>query len=234
MVEQLELAEHNVKFIAELIDLLLTTLVPDWKPCVAIDHLISPNGKRTHVTQQKYDPQLAKYKQTSVDSTQIVAEDVGPSTSHEKENHDSVIFYDVLSHASIGLQRTKTEDLYSVTSYTSATSDFNDKNLSTVSFMSAKSGFTDCTLPSLNGGSQSSLGSEIRASFDKKSKFPSMEINNYPLSTSSYYEREDDLRTELEKIERQYQEAMKDLSRRRYEAIVETRKKLSLKNTIIE
>ncbi|KAI5405077.1 putative serine/threonine-protein kinase wnk7, variant 2 [Lathyrus oleraceus] len=227
MVEQLELAEHNVVFIAELIDLLLTTLVPDWKPCVAIDHLISPNGKRAYLSQQKQDPLLAKYKQNSVDSSQIVAEYAGPSTSNErlteKENIDNVIFEDVLSHA------TNTNDLYSATSYTSATSDINDKNFSTVSFMSARSGFTDFNLLTVNGWSQSSHASEIGISSDKKSKFSSMESNNY-----SFYETEDELRIELEKVERQYQETMKDLTKRRYEAIMEIRKRLSNKNTIIE
>lgn len=53
MVEQLELAEQNVKFIAELIDLLLITSLPDWKPCVEIDHLVSSNGKLTHSSQQR-------------------------------------------------------------------------------------------------------------------------------------------------------------------------------------
>lgn len=240
MVEQLELAEHNVKFIAELIDLLLTTLIPDWKPCVAIDHLISPNGRRTHMSQQKQLSQLAKYKPNSVDSSQIMREYVGPSTSHErlaeKENSDNMNFEDVFSHASIGLQRTtKTDDLYSMTSYTSATSDYNDKNFSTVSFMSARSGFTDFNFPTVNGwGSQSSLASEIGASSDKKSKFPCMENNNYPLSTSSFNEAEDELKVELEKIERQYQEAMKDLCKRRHEAMMETRKRISQKNSIIE
>jgi WNK lysine deficient protein kinase len=61
-----------------------------------------------------------------------------------------------------------------------------------------------------------------------------MESNNCPLSTSSFYETEDELRIELEKIERQYQDAMKDLSKRRCDAIMETRKRLSLKNTFIE
>ncbi|KAL6993041.1 putative serine/threonine-protein kinase wnk6 [Sarracenia purpurea var. burkii] len=37
MVEQLELADQNVMFIAELIDVLLINLVPHWKPCVPID-----------------------------------------------------------------------------------------------------------------------------------------------------------------------------------------------------
>ncbi|WJX34628.1 putative serine/threonine-protein kinase wnk7 [Trifolium repens] len=239
MVEQLELTEHNVKFIAELIDLLLTTLVADWKPCVTIDHLISPNGKRTHLNLQKQDSQMAKFKLSSVDSSEIVAEYLGPSTSHdrsaEKENSDNMTFYDVLSHANIGFQRTtKTDDLYSVTSYASATSDFNDRNYSTVSFVSAKSGFTDFSLPTVNGWSQSSLASEIGASSDRKSKVPCMESNNCPLSTSSFYETEDELRIELEKIERQYQDAMKDLSKRRCDAIMETRKRLSLKNTFIE
>ncbi|CAI8598831.1 unnamed protein product [Vicia faba] len=228
MVEQLELAEHNVVFIAELIDLLLRTLVPDWKPCVAIDHLISPNGKRAHPSQQKHDSLLAKYKQNSVDYSQTVAEYVGHSTSNErlaeKENIDNLIFEDVLSHA------TNTNDLYSVTSHTSATSDYNDKNFSTVSFASARSGFTDFNLPTLNGWSQSSHASEVAASSDKKSKFPSIESNNV-----SFYESENELRIELEKVERQYQETMKDLTKRRHEAIMEIRKRLSQKkNTIIE
>ncbi|CAK8567884.1 unnamed protein product [Lathyrus sativus] len=227
MVEQLELAEHDVIFIAELIDLLLTTLVPDWKPCVAIDHLISPNGKRVYLSQQKQDALLAKYKQNSLDASQVVAEYAGPSTSNErlteKENIDNLIFEDVLSHA------TNTNDLYSVTSYTSATSDYNDKNFSTVSFMSARSGFTDFNLPTVNGWSQSSHASDVGASSDKKSKFPGMESNNV-----SFYETEDELRVELEKVERQYQETMKDLTKRRYEAILEIRKRLSHKNTIIE
>jgi WNK lysine deficient protein kinase len=48
MVEQLELADQNVIFIAELVDLLLIKLVPKWKPCVAIDRLVSANGKWTN------------------------------------------------------------------------------------------------------------------------------------------------------------------------------------------
>ncbi|KAJ1378264.1 Serine/threonine-protein kinase, active site [Sesbania bispinosa] len=233
MVEQLELAEQNIKFIAELIDLLMITLVSDWKPCVAIDHLVSPNSKRIHLSQRKKDSEMAKYKQSSEDSSQIVADDVGPSISPgrsaEKENHDDVTFDEVLSHASIGLQRaTKTDDLCSVMSYASAASDFNDKNLSAVSFMSAKSGFTDINLPTVNCASQTSLASEIGTSPDNKSK-----LQYHPISASSSAP-EDELRVELEMIEQQYQEAIKDLSKRRYQAIIETRRRLSQKNAIIE
>lgn len=241
MVEQLGLAEQNVTFIAELIDLLLTTLVPDWKPC-AVDHLVSANRKLTRPSQQK-NSKLAKYKESSGDSSQIVAEDIGPSTlpgrSAEKENHDNVIFDEVLSHASIGIQRaTKTDDLCSEMSYTSGTTDFNDKYVSGVSFTSAKSGFTDFDLPKVN--SQSSLSSEIEASTDCRSKLPRVESNgpmkffNQPISASSLNDREHELRIELEIIEREYQEAIKDLSRKRYQAILDTRRRLSQKDANIK
>ncbi|XP_019099442.1 PREDICTED: probable serine/threonine-protein kinase WNK7 isoform X2 [Camelina sativa] len=42
MVEQLELTDQNVKFIAELIDVLLVNLIPSWKTDVTVDHLIHP------------------------------------------------------------------------------------------------------------------------------------------------------------------------------------------------
>lgn len=239
MVEQLELAEQNVKFIAEIIDLLLMTLVPDWKPCVAIDHLVSPNGKRTYLSQQR-DSGLARHKNMSEGSSQIVAEDAGPSTSpgrsEQKENHDNMIFDEALSHASIGLQEaTKADDMRSEISYPSATSDFNDKNFCSSSFMSIESGFTDFSLLTVNRGSQTSFASEIGVSSDYSSKFPDMESNgmvnfsNYPISASSLSEPQDELRIQLEMIEQQYQEAIKDLSKRRHQAIMEIRSRLSQK-----
>ncbi|KAF3509517.1 hypothetical protein F2Q69_00003755 [Brassica cretica] len=40
MVEQLELTDQNVTFIAELIDILLVNMIPTWKTDVTVDHLI--------------------------------------------------------------------------------------------------------------------------------------------------------------------------------------------------
>ncbi|KAL5192393.1 putative serine/threonine-protein kinase WNK6 [Glycine soja] len=243
MVEQLELAEQNVKFIAELIDLLLITSLPDWKPCVEIDHLVSSNGKLTHSSQQK-DSKLAKYKHSSEGSSQIVAEDVGLSTSPgrpaEMENNDNVICDKFMSRANIGLRReTKTNDLYfeKHRSYSSATSDFNDKHFSTVSFMSAKSGFTDFHLPKVS--SQSSLTSEFRASSDYRS-FPCVESNGtmnfscHPVSTSSFFEPGDELRIELEMIEQQYQDEIEDLLRRKQQDITETTRRHLQNNSSIK
>ncbi|BAT73283.1 serine/threonine-protein kinase [Vigna angularis] len=222
MVEQLELADQNVKFIAELIDLLLMNLIADWKPCVAIDHLVSPSNKQTLVSQQG-ELELAKCTGSSKDST----EDLGPSTSSAilatKGNLDNMDIDGALSDECSGLQKaTKADDLCSEKSYASATTDFNDNKFSTVSFMSTKSEF--------DGGSQSSPTSEIGASYDRKSKFLDMKgFSNILNIACSSSEAEGELKLELQMIEQKYQEAMNDLSQRRYQAILDIRRRMSQK-----
>lgn len=222
MVEQLELADQNVKFIAELIDLLLMNLIADWKPCVAIDHLVSPSNKQTHVS-QRGELELAKCTGSSKDWT----EDLGPSTSSAilatKGNLDNMDIDGALSDECSGLQKaTKADDLCSEKSYASATTDFNDNKFSTVSFMSAKSEF--------DGGSKSSPTSEIGASYDRKSKFLDMKgFSNILNIASSSSEAEGELKLELQMIEQKYQEAMNDLSQRRYQAILDIRRRMSQK-----
>ncbi|KAK7318473.1 hypothetical protein RJT34_03175 [Clitoria ternatea] len=230
MVEQLELADQNVEFIAELIDLLLMKLIPDWKPCVAIDHLVLPISNQTHASQER-DLELAKCNGNLKHLTETVAEDLGPSTSSAisvpKENLDNMFINEVLSHECTGLPKpTKADDLCSEMSYASATSDFNDK-FSIGSFMSAELGF--------DRGSQASLLSETGAPTDSKSKFSDMESNvmmslpRHPSFVSSSSELENELRTELEMIERKYQEAIKELSKKRYQAIMEIRRRMGEK-----
>lgn len=166
-----------------------------------------------------------------------MAEDVGLSTSPgrpaEMENNDNVICDKFMSRANIGLRReTKTNDLYfeKHRSYSSATSDFNDKHFSTVSFMSAKSGFTDFDLPKVN--SQCSLASEFGATFDYSS-FPCVESNgtmkfsSHPINASCFFQPGDELRIELERIEQQYQDEMEDLLKRKNHDIMETRRRHS-------
>ncbi|KAJ1412939.1 Serine/threonine-protein kinase, active site [Sesbania bispinosa] len=210
MVEQLELADQNVKFIAELIDLLLMNLVSDWKPCVVIDHLVSPNGKWTNASKEGV-LELAKDEGSSKHSTKIVSVDAGPSTS---------------SARSAAKEKLDNMDLCSEMSYASATSDFNDNKLSIASFMSAESGF--------DKGGQSSSPSENGASpkYCKLSDTGSngmMSFSSYPISVSSLSEPEDELRIELEMIEQKYQEALKDLSKRRYQAIMDIKRRMSEK-----
>ncbi|XP_027341621.1 probable serine/threonine-protein kinase WNK6 [Abrus precatorius] len=220
MVEQLELADQNVKFITELIDLLLMNLIPEWKPCIAVDHLISPMSKASHANHRNLDLKKSK------GSSEVVS---GSSTlsmrSIAKENFDNMDFDEILAHECLGLQKaTKTDDLCSEISYASATSDFFTDKFSMVSFTSAESGF--------DRGSRSSIASEIGA-FDK-TKFSDMESNGMSFSghfnfVSSSCESKDDLKTELEMIEQRFQEAIKDLSKRRHQAIMEVTRRMSEK-----
>ena len=152
MVQQLELADQNVMFIAELIDLLLMNLVPKWKPCVRIDHLVAPNGIRTHEAHQEAS-QLPKYGEKLVKSHQNVCAVAHPSSPPSstnsissggsiqpvpsstnstssggsiqpvRESPDNVKLEEIMSHDNFGLQSaTVTEDQCSEMSYISATS----------------------------------------------------------------------------------------------------------------
>ncbi|KAK2438777.1 no lysine (K) kinase [Trifolium repens] len=206
MVEQTELDNQNVIFIAELLDLLLMKLVPKWKPCVAIDHLVSANGKWTCANQLCVS-ELAKNKGSPKHSTEDASRSTSFGRSAVKENVDNM-------------------DLCSEMSHASATSGINDK-FSMVSLISAESGF--------DGGSQSSFASEIWGSSDYRSKCldtgsnSMVSFSSYPISVSSMTELDDELRVELEMIEQKFQEAIRDLSRKKYQAIEEIKKRMSEK-----
>ncbi|KAF7840079.1 putative serine/threonine-protein kinase WNK6 isoform X3 [Senna tora] len=252
MVEQLELSDHNVKFIAELMDILLMNMVPSWKPCVDVSHLISPNCKRTIA--RLNDRELEKQKQLSKDSNQNVAEDVAAPTSLERptpteenhdqlnserptpteENHDQLNSDEVLSHASIDYQSATKTSLRSEISYATATS--NTMKLSIASFLSLESGYADFNSTRVPGGSESSFTSATGTSPDYYgSKVPDVKshdkasFSTHPSCISSLSEPEDELRVELEMIEQKYQEAMKEISDRRYQAIMEAKRRVSQK-----
>jgi WNK lysine deficient protein kinase len=54
-------------------------------------------------------------------------------------------------------------------------------------------------------------------------------FSSYPISVSSMTELDDELRVELEMIEQKFQEAIRDLSRKKYQAIEEIKKRMSEK-----
>ncbi|RYR33861.1 hypothetical protein Ahy_A10g048515 isoform A [Arachis hypogaea] len=235
MVEQLDLAQQNVKFIAEIIDLLLMTLVPDWKPCVPVDHLASPNVRWPHSSQQNSSG-FSMFKNSSEGGSQTANKNAGTtliSRSAQRGNNENTTFHKAWSQASIGLQEgTMADDLRSEMSYTSATSNLAGKNLSMVSLaslVSANSEFADLGLTRTIGGSQSSFDYETEVSHDMESDGMMNSSSTHPPVVSSVSEPQDELRIELAKVEQQYQDAIKDLSERRYLAIMETRKRLAQK-----
>ncbi|KAB2058413.1 hypothetical protein ES319_A11G233800v1 [Gossypium barbadense] len=213
MVEQLELADQNDVFIAELIDLLLLNLIPGWKPCVSIDHLVPPNRRRT-----SRDHQYSQgHGETSLGSSQHTAHTDNGSRS--KLCPCSMKFNGKNSHAKFMV-----EDSRSEMSFASATSnEWNDKLSSVHSFMSAELGPMCC-----NGHGFKRSSSKLLPEAELYFHAESMSTNPESSSTSGLAEAEE-LRLELEMIELQYQEAMKEISKRRHDAIMDTRRRLSQK-----
>ncbi|KAI9108713.1 hypothetical protein K1719_020360 [Acacia pycnantha] len=226
MVEHhLEIPDQNVKFIAELMDLLLINLIPGWKPGVDIAHLASRSCKRI-ITGQK-DIESAKQKQPSQDSFQIITR---PATS-ESHYHSSLV--ESSSHANKDHGNpTNTDDLCCEISHASITSDINEKKLSSVSFLSVGSTFNDSNLSRIPGETECSFVSTIEApdySKSKTSELGSDDILNFPnVSSSSIID--DELKIELDLIEQKYQETIKEASKVRSQAIMEaTKRRLSQK-----
>ncbi|KAB2005117.1 hypothetical protein ES319_D11G247700v1 [Gossypium barbadense] len=229
MVEQLELADQNDVFIAELIDLLLLNLIPGWKPCVSIDHLVPPNRRQT-----SRDYQYSQgHGETSLGSSQHTAHTdngsqsklcsnastLGASDESTKQGPCSVKFNGKPSHAKFMV-----EDSGSEMSFASANSnEWNDKLSSIHSFMSAELGPMCC-----NGHGFKRSSSKLLSEAELYFHAESMSTNPESSSTSGLA-GDEELRLELEMIELQYQEAMKEISKRRHEAIMDTRRRLSQK-----
>ncbi|MBA0841926.1 hypothetical protein Goarm_001778, partial [Gossypium armourianum] len=196
MVEQLELSDQNDAFIAELIDLLLLNLIPTWKPCVPIDHLVPPR-------KQSSRDNLCSLQDHDAITLGASDESTRPGSFYMKYNGK-------MSPANMMAENSGSE-----MSLGSANSnDLNDKLSSIPSIMSAELGPV--------GSDGCVTGAEL--SVDAQTKLMN------PVSSSPCDEDEDEeLRMELEMIELQYQEAMKDISKKRHEAIMDTRRRLSQK-----
>ncbi|KAK8716321.1 hypothetical protein V6N13_043636 [Hibiscus sabdariffa] len=202
MVEQLELADQNVVFIAELIDLLLLNLIPSWKPCVPVEHLVPPTRRRSSRDKQCF-PQ------------EHDAITLGAFDESTKQGPCALKYNGKTSHGNVMAENSGSE-----MSLCSANSnDLNDKPSSIQSLMSAESG------PMGSDG----YGFKGSISIDELSVDAQSKLMN-PVSSSPCDDSEDEeLRKELEMIEMQYQEAMKEISKRRHDAIMDTRRRLSQK-----
>ncbi|XP_031282971.1 probable serine/threonine-protein kinase WNK7 isoform X2 [Pistacia vera] len=249
MVEQLELADQNVTFIAELIDLLLLNLIPSWKPCVPIDHLIPKNRLAKHTDHKKSIRSLESLE-NSVESRPSACESVnhskssirldsgstGESIQTTKQGPDFVKLDERRSRSDFSFQVSTVTDVWSSEkSYASATSsDLNDKKYSINSdIMSEESGPVDFDGHWLMDGFNESLARvRLTESLDDKSKISHIDSNgvvdslNDPSKESQVFDPEEDeeLRRRLTMIEQQYQEGVKELSQKRHELILQTRK----------
>ncbi|KAL5752073.1 hypothetical protein ACOSQ2_022580 [Xanthoceras sorbifolium] len=241
MVEQLELADQNVKFIAELIDLLLLNLIPSWKPCVPVDYLVPQNRIQTprdrkkehwlleHIENSEGLLQSAFDSKSSACLDSSSAEESSQTTRH---GPDFVKLDERRSHADVSFQGTSiTEDPVSEMSYVSASSsELNDKKYSINSDMFRESGPRNFDGHGLKVDYRESLaGVEVVESRSKIMDMNSNDVVN-TLSDPTYthslsdHEEDEEMRMKLQMIELQYQEAIEELNKRKHEAILETRR----------
>ncbi|KAJ6775221.1 SERINE/THREONINE-PROTEIN KINASE WNK6-RELATED [Salix purpurea] len=252
MVEQLELEVENVIFIAELIDLLLLKLIPNWKPGVCVEHLVPPTREQAPRVQSKDSHSLGNGKMAVApfQNAHDAANHSRSSSRHNSlggsipavaESPSTVKLDDLMSNPDDfdSQNPPAAQDLYSEMSYVSAnSSEWNDRKLSFTSFMSTESGPVDFDGDGLRITLRDFLTErEVLASTDDKGKFFDASWNGFissgfasDVSSSSCKDDNEELRRELEKIELQYQEAMQEISTRRHEALQETAKRLSQKN----
>ncbi|CAH2053365.1 unnamed protein product [Thlaspi arvense] len=153
MVEQLELTDQNVTFIAELIDILLVNMIPTWKTDVTVDHLI--HSQLNH-SSRSYQNEAKPQRQE-----EAASESVSPSWTSDCPRSDE-------------------EDKQCVD-----------------------------TIEGEDGSCDNQEAEEATE----------------PVSL----EEEERLREELEEIEAKYREEMEQIGKKREEAIMETKRKLSLK-----
>lgn len=226
MVEHLKIPDQNVNFIAELIDLLLINLFPDWKPCVDIAHLSSQSCKGTHTGQKDLDS--TEQNQPSKDSVQNNSEEICHSMTKSvaSNNHYHSDVDECSSHVNKDHGNTiNLDDLSCETSQASITSDISEKKLSHVSFSSVGS--------AVSGGTECSFVSTTEDHLkDKTSKLGCHDTLNYPQHSSnvpSLYNG-DELKIEIDKIEQNYLVIVKEASKIRSQAITEIITRLTQKN----
>lgn len=239
MVEQLELVNKDIKFIAELIDLLLVNLISGWKPCVAIDHLASPNEHRTLINEPK-DLKVTMDSKSSDESLHIISGDAHLSSSFgvssgliegamqpmddHVDEHGKVDDFDS--------SNTTTSDGDS--SFFSVLSSEGDKSTSAcmnsplvhVDTNGCKTvGKVSDLLSAVENGvflDQKVLGVEDIAAMPA---FLGVSKDDSPLGLVDESEVDEELRVELDMLHLLYQQVMKDISERRLEAILAAKRR---------
>lgn len=235
MVDHLEIAHQNVMFIAGMIDMYLIYTIPNWIPSVPISHMEAMND---HIQTSN-----ATFKETSEERATIsdasfhfgTLSNVPPpldSSSAEGSIHaicEAPKMDEVMCHENYRSHNTiMTQHRNSDTSFTSAISI--DRNINAINtYMSMDSGYMEYNELELKSEARET---SFTAEFgDCDTSMFSKSPSNASSILSEQYDDEE-LKTELKQIELEYQQAMKELSRKRHEAIMAAKKRSSEKKMI--
>ncbi|KAJ4951178.1 hypothetical protein NE237_028010 [Protea cynaroides] len=223
MVEQLNLGDQT--FIAELIDLMLMKLIPKWRPCVPIDHLVGLDGIST--IEGHIKDQLPKQEENSAESFWNASESVDISSLTARLGSTSVrgpiepmsealMKLDVVtSHSSFQLQNT-------------ATAEDQTSGLSLISVVSTEGNEKRCLATHMSVESEYAGYSEFDRYTGIKKSINDVQTSSYPSNVSSMVLGEkiaDGLTVVLDMIELQYQQEINDILKRKNEAIREAKRR---------
>eukprot|EP00268_Persea_americana_P015859 TRINITY_DN17490_c0_g1_i1.p1 TRINITY_DN17490_c0_g1~~TRINITY_DN17490_c0_g1_i1.p1 ORF type:complete len:665 (-),score=116.71 TRINITY_DN17490_c0_g1_i1:1858-3852(-) len=257
MVEQLELSDHDVTFIADFIDFLIMKLVPGWIP--SIDHSLSgtktSNGMCVAPQNEKvslgYDWDSLPCSGAMLKQNVFSQLNTGSSISNsvlqiEEENMskklDEVMCLGEYSSPFCPTNREDQDSQVSAVSEISVTPNSENAECEDeYSVTESRSGYTS----EIDLGILDYAGYKMESNYNNSGHFashiqsPAFNSNELPnnssLSSDTFHlsltdkDEDDELKLELEVIEVQYQQWFQELSRMREEAIQSARKRWLIK-----
>ncbi|KAL5715011.1 non-specific serine/threonine protein kinase [Ranunculus cassubicifolius] len=241
MVDQLEISHQNVMFIAGMIDMYLINTIPSWIPSVPVsqleamnDHIQTSNATSKEMFEEREAISVVSlYNLFGTLDLSNVPPPLDSSSAEGSihaicEAHDYVKLDEVLCLADYR-SHNMTQHRNSNTSFASAVSI--DGNIhANNTYMSMDSGYMEYNgygmkLETGEAPFRAELGGSDTPMFSKS-----------PSNASSVFSEQcddEEFKTELKQIELEYQQAMKEISRKRYEAIMAAKKRsLQKKNNV--
>lgn len=237
MVEQLDLADHDVVFIAEFIDYLISKILPDWKPSSGYCASHEKYGSGISLVTEQWEtplgngPKESMMKQGNLSNFHI---DSHPNlASNHHGLFDASPCFTITGNKS-SLESANSEIMGEFSSLKHEASKGSSGTVSVMEFRDQQ--YDDCRTN--ESGSVISAGwpSMDRLTENSESSFSDQKVSRTGsftscCSTLNLVEREPDgdLKLELEAIEAQYQHWLQELERMRQEAMEAARRRWMVK-----
>jgi len=240
MIGELELVNKDIKFIAELIDLILMNLISGWEPCVSIDHLASADGPGT-LNDEWQDPKMINSAKTLNGSLQVIS---GAATLSSSPCVSSSFSEDAMQllkdraykHHKVDddIESSNTATSDSESSFFSALSSEGDK--APHACMHSPLGDGDCNGYKMVQNARDTQSALANGAYLDQKVLGLKELSNVPaflgvptdysqLGLADECEVDEQLRVELDMLDLLYQQVMKDISQKRLEAVVAAKRR---------
>ncbi|MCL7029041.1 hypothetical protein MKW94_029213 [Papaver nudicaule] len=219
MILHLELPAQNVLFLAELIDVTILNLIPNWKPCVPTDHLVTRNANQFF--------QLAEHNQRESSFGSLYNKFEATHISNNPPSVDSTGTQkvdEIMTHVDYGARnKDAVEDRDSDMSIVSGTSSVENDNSYRIN---------TCVCDDLGFMEYSGCENNNGIVIDNLSQGGTGVKNSSIVNDDDENDVDEETKLELEMIELQYNQAMEEMLKKRNEAIMTVKNRLSQKNIV--